>query len=267
MVFDKTAIGLSGAGVSDMAEAAVRVICMNNAVNVSATGLVEVSLERDGRKKTLEGTQAIALLPEDVLCFGEHRIEIVKIWQYAKPGAEQKRRHFPSLKKLFGAAAAFVMAAVPSCQPRGMGDVPDPNYNPDEEVKAPVVEVEEMGEPPEPEPVSGNAEPEANDSAEAGKPELIEPPNINMRTMGDVYQKEPDDSDKENTAAAPEGAGFRGMPIGATQDAANTGDADKKVEDKAPKEDAKLNEKKKQVVEPRRLAGKPPARGAKKGGK
>ncbi|MBR4985431.1 MAG: hypothetical protein IKY83_06820 [Proteobacteria bacterium] len=144
MPFDVCEVGLNDGEMAGTDRVAVRIVSVKDVLKVSATGLVEVTLERGGRKKTI-GTQEIVLLPEDVICYGVHRIEIVKIWKQAAP----KQRRLPSLKKLLGAAAAFVMAAVPACQPRGMGDVPNPNVDlsADEDTTAPVVDVVEMGEP------------------------------------------------------------------------------------------------------------------------
>ncbi|MBQ9243847.1 MAG: hypothetical protein IJ165_11615 [Proteobacteria bacterium] len=149
MAFSENAIGLSSAGVTGFSNAAVLVTCVNDVLKVATTGFVDVSLERGGRTHLL-GKRPIVLLPGDVLVVDGHCIEIVKIWQNVKPQSTTKWRGFSALKKMFSSAAACLMAALPSCHPRVTGDVPDPNYNPDDDAKVLTVDVQEMGEPEDP---------------------------------------------------------------------------------------------------------------------
>lgn len=234
MAFSENAIGLNSAGVTGFSNAAVLVTCVNDGLKVATTGFVDVSLERNGRMCML-GKRPIVLLPKDVLYMDGHCIEIVKIWQYAKPQSEPKRGGVSALKKVFGAVASFVMAVIPACHPRGMGDVPDPNYNPDDDSKVPTVDVQEMGEPEDPnyENYEWVKAQRAEEAAEGKKQEVkrvvvgdiqspefrnsgskaradssdqesswgeaawMEPQMVDIHEMGDVYNTAPDDGNMQ----------------------------------------------------------------------
>lgn len=237
MPFDVDEIGLNGAGVCDMGQAALRVSYVENTLKVNATGQGDVSLERGGRTHLL-GKRPIVLLPGDVLVVDGHCIEIVKIWQNVKPQSTTKWRGFSALKKMFSSAAACLMAALPSCHPRVTGDVPDPNYNPDDDAKVSTVDVQEMGEPEDPnyenyEWVKAQRAEEARAAAEGKKQEServvgediqapefrnsgqnenadssdqesswgeaawMEPQMVDIHEMGDVYNTAPDDGNMQ----------------------------------------------------------------------
>ncbi|MBR4985432.1 MAG: hypothetical protein IKY83_06825 [Proteobacteria bacterium] len=250
MKFDVNEIWLGEHGIADPADAVVGIRCdSRQELYIYAMGSVQVLIERSGRVMRL-GEREICLLMEDTICFGDHRIAVVSVRKLR----EHARLRLPTFKKMLSAAAAFVIAAIPACQPKVVGKMPASD---DQSVDAAQdgtgiqdgagemlpddasdkAEVEGMHMPENKAPGDGAPEAEA-DSGDGTS-------DADMRLVGDGAQTAPTEGDAAQNNAA-------------QQAEALMEDSDKAT-GQAQKAAPEVVEVKKRVVKPRRLAGKPPA--------
>lgn len=189
------ALGLNCEGISWLEAALVSIRCdAQNELSVRAEGEWTVTLERSGRKLSL-GAREIRLLPQDVICFGGHRFEIVSMRRY-----REVKRRFSSRQAMLAAAAAFALVAVPACQPKNAGYPETPTQV---DVAAETGDVSPLTPEDEAElqklkDAQDKAEDAARDNAdEVEKQEVIEHP------MGDVVFV-PETHEEEAGGVAPE---------------------------------------------------------------
>ncbi len=112
MPMDRDTIGLNQNGISSANNSVVNIIKdKNNEVYIQRKSDIEVILERNGRKTTLEN-RSIRLLQNDVIYFNNHRFEIISIKEIK---SQKKKKSFKTIKTMLSAAAALVVAAIPAC--------------------------------------------------------------------------------------------------------------------------------------------------------
>ncbi len=188
------ALGLNCEGISWLEAALVSIRCdAQNELSVRAEGELTVTLERAGRRLSL-GAREIRLLPQDVICFGGHRFEIVSMRRY-----REVKRRFSSRQAMLSAAAAFALVAVPACQPKNAGYPETP----------PVVDMHKTGKvaPQQDEAETElqnlkDAQDKAEDAAQDNADE-IEKQEVFEHPMGDVVFV-PETHEEETEVVAPE---------------------------------------------------------------